>query len=72
MSPLLFNFRTEINGAHQLLVYADDANLLGDKVNIIQKDTRSLTDAGKKVRLDVNAEKTMYMLTSLNWVQWLF
>jgi hypothetical protein len=50
-----------LNGAHQLLLYA---NLLGDKVSIIQKNTGSLIDTGKKVGLDVNAEKTKYMLMS--------
>jgi hypothetical protein len=26
----------ELNGTHQLLVYADDVNLLGDSVSIIK------------------------------------
>jgi hypothetical protein len=27
----------KLNGTHQLLVYADDVNLLGDNVHIIKK-----------------------------------
>jgi hypothetical protein len=47
--PLFFNFTSELgrsretrwdsNRAHQLLVYADDVDLLGDNTNIIKKNT---------------------------------
>jgi hypothetical protein len=51
----------KLNGTHQLLVYADDVNPLGDNTNII-KNTGALTDASKDVGLEVNAEKTKYVL----------
>jgi hypothetical protein len=56
--------RWDRNGTHQLLIYADDVNLLGDNIDIINKNTRTLIDASKEVGLEVNAEKTKYMLLS--------
>jgi hypothetical protein len=48
----------ELNGTHQLLVHADDVNLLGGSVDTIQKNTETLIDANKEVGLEVNTEKT--------------
>jgi hypothetical protein len=42
---------------HQLLVYANDVNLLDDKIDTIKKNIETLTDASKEVGLEVNAEK---------------
>jgi hypothetical protein len=50
-----------MNGTHQLLVYADDVNLLGDNINII---ISYLLDASKEIGLKVNEEKTKYMFMS--------
>jgi hypothetical protein len=47
-----------LNGTHQLLAYADDVNLLGER------NTDNLTEASKVVNIEVNAEKTKYMLVS--------
>jgi hypothetical protein len=46
----------ELNGKHQLLVYADDVNLLGDNIDTIKKNTQTLFDARKGVGLEVNRE----------------
>jgi hypothetical protein len=46
------------------LAYADDMNLLGDNIDTIDKNTETLIDASKEVGLEVNIEKTKYMLVS--------
>jgi hypothetical protein len=39
----------KLNGTHQLLVYADDENLLGDNIDTIKRNTQILIDASKLV-----------------------
>jgi hypothetical protein len=46
------------------LAYADDVHLLGDNIDIVNKNTEILIDARKEVGLEVNVEKTKYMLVS--------
>jgi hypothetical protein len=60
----------KFNGIHQLLVYADDVNLLGDNINAIKKNMETLIDASKEVGLDVNTEKTKDMLLSRHQNTW--
>ena len=54
----------KLNGAHQLLVYADDVNILGRSVHSIRKREEARAIASKKMRLEVNADKTKYLLMS--------
>jgi hypothetical protein len=54
----------KLNGTRQLLAYADDVNLLGDNIDTIRKSTETLIDASKEVGLELNVEKTKYMLLS--------
>jgi hypothetical protein len=54
----------KLSGTHQLLVYDDDVNLLGDNIDTIKKNTEALIGYSKEVGLEVNAEKTKYTLLS--------
>jgi hypothetical protein len=78
LSPLLFNFSLEyaimkvqenqvglkLIGTCQLLARADNVNLLGDNIDTIKKNTGTLIYASKEVCLEINVEKSKYMLLS--------
>ena len=81
LSRLLFNFALEyavgrvqvnqdglkLNVTHQLLIYAADDNILGGSVHTIQENAEALVVvAGREMGLEVNAEKTKYMVMSRN------
>jgi hypothetical protein len=56
----------KFNGAPQLLVYADDVNILGGRIHTIKESTEGLIVAtsSKEIGLEVNADKTKYMVMS--------
>jgi hypothetical protein len=54
----------KLNGTHGLLVYVDEVNTLGGSIHTIEKNTEALIVASKEIGLEVNADKTMYMVMS--------
>jgi hypothetical protein len=55
----------KLNGTHQQLVCDDvDVSLLRDNINVIKKNTETLSDASKEVGLEVDAEISKCMLLS--------
>jgi sorting nexin-29 len=56
----------KLNATHQLLVYADDVNILGRSIHSIKKNAEDLMISSKEIGLEVNAEKTKYMVMSRN------
>jgi hypothetical protein len=61
---MIYQVRLKLNGTHQLLLYADDVNLLGNNIDTIKKNIETLIDSSKEVGVEVNTEKTKYMLLS--------
>ena len=53
----------KLNGTHQFLVYAD-VNILGGSIYTIKKDAEVLIMASRETGLEVNADKTKYMVMS--------
>jgi len=54
----------KLSGKHQLLVYADDVYILGGSVRTIKENREALVVASKENGLQVNADKTKYMVIS--------
>ena len=49
---------------HQLLAYVDDVNILGGSVQTVKENAEALVVATKEIGLEVNADKTKYMVMS--------
>ncbi len=78
LSLLLFNFTLvyairriqvnhdglKLNGTHHLLAYADDVNIVGGSIRTVKENAEALVVATKEIGLEVNADKTKYMVMS--------
>jgi hypothetical protein len=54
----------KLNGTHQLLAYAEDVNILGGSVHTVMENAEALVVATQEIGLEVNADKTKYMVMS--------
>jgi hypothetical protein len=52
----------KLNGTPQLLVYADDANILHESVHTVLSRKEPLVVGSKDPVLEVNAQKTKYVV----------
>jgi len=77
LTPMLLNFALEyairiqvnqdsleLNGTHELLVYADDVNILAGSIHTLKENAEALVAATRKTGLEVSADKTKYMVMS--------
>jgi hypothetical protein len=76
--PLLFNLALEyaikrvqvnqdglkVSGKHQIVAYADDVHILGGSVHTVKENAEALAVVTKEIGLEVNANKTKYMVMS--------
>jgi len=54
----------KLNVTHQLLAYADDVNILGGSIHTLKESAEALVAATKETGVEVNADKTKYMVMS--------
>jgi hypothetical protein len=54
----------KLNVTHQLLAYADYVNILGGSVHTVRENAETLVVATKEIELEVNTDKTKYMVMS--------
>jgi hypothetical protein len=86
LSSLFFNFASEyairkvqkksgglkLNVIYQFLVYADNVNVLGGNTNTIRKNTAALSEASGEGGLEVNTEKSQYIVMSRHQNAWVY
>ena len=53
-----------MNGKYQLLVYADDVNMLEENLQTVRENAEIFIKASKDIGLEVNSDKTKYMIRS--------
>jgi hypothetical protein len=59
----------KLNGTHQILVYAEDTDILGGSVQSKKKKADALEVTNTEIGLEVNDDKTKYMIMSREEMQ---
>ena len=54
----------KLNDTHKLLIYADDVTILGGSVHTIKENAEALAVASREIGLEVNVDKTKYLVMS--------
>ncbi len=54
----------KLNGTHQFLAYADDVNILGGSIHTVKENAEALVVVTKETGLELNVDKTKYMVMS--------
>ena len=54
----------KLNGTHQLLVYADDVNILGGSIQDVKVNAEALIAATSEIGMEESADKIKYMVMS--------
>ena len=54
----------KLYSTYQILIYADDINVLGGSAHTIKKNAIAFIVATKEIGVEVNADKTKYMIMS--------
>ena len=52
----------KLDGAHQLLAYADDVNILGGSIHTLKVNAEALVAAAREIGLQISVDKTKYMV----------
>jgi len=56
----------KLNGTHQLLAYVDDVIILAGSLHTLKETAEALLAATREIELEVSADKTKYMVMSLD------
>ena len=54
----------KLHGTYQLLVDADDVNILGGSIHTVKENAEALVVVSMETGQDVNADKSMYVVMS--------
>jgi hypothetical protein len=57
----------KLNGTYQFLVSAADDNTLGESIHTLKKNSEALLISSKEIGLEVNSDKTKYVVMSQDW-----